>query len=90
MFTANDPDAVRRMYNSDEALRIRQATHDQYSEAKIDFAAWALGCVKWRGDECASALVPGLEYWKLQDLSVRSNSNNPSLALRVPLVSVDS
>jgi SAM-dependent methyltransferase len=51
MFTANDPDAVRQMYSTDEALRIRQATHDQYSEAKIDFAGWALGCVKWRGDE---------------------------------------
>lgn len=51
MFTANDPDAVRRMYTTDEALNIRQATHDQYSEAKIDFAGWALGNVKWRGDE---------------------------------------
>ncbi len=48
---ANDPQAVGRMYSTDEALRIRQETHNLYSQPKTDFAGWALDSVKWRGDE---------------------------------------
>ncbi|MEZ4671901.1 MAG: class I SAM-dependent methyltransferase [Anaerolineae bacterium] len=51
MFTGNDPDAVRRMYTTEEALRIRQMTHDQYSETRVSIADWALSNIQWRGDE---------------------------------------
>ncbi len=48
---ANDPQAVGRMYTTDEALRIRQETHELYSQPKLDFTEWAIGSVKWQGDE---------------------------------------
>ncbi len=48
---ANDPQAVGRMYLTDESLRIRQETHELYSEPKVDFTDWALDSVSWRGDE---------------------------------------
>lgn len=48
---ANDPQAVGRMYINDEALRIRQETHELYSEPKTDFTEWALNAVTWQGDE---------------------------------------
>ena len=48
---ANDPQAVGRMYLTDEALRIRQEIHELYSEPKLDFPEWAIGSVKWQGDE---------------------------------------
>jgi ubiquinone/menaquinone biosynthesis C-methylase UbiE len=51
MLNANDPKGVRQMYTTDEALRIRQETHDRYTVPAVDFPAWALNCVTWRGDE---------------------------------------
>ncbi len=48
---ANDPQAVGQMYLTDEALRIRQETHELYSDPKLDFTEWAIGSVKWQGDE---------------------------------------
>lgn len=48
---ANDPQAVGRMYETDEALRIRQETHERYSQPKLDLTEWAIGSVKWQGDE---------------------------------------
>lgn len=51
MITANHPDAVRRMYTTDEALRVRHDIHERYSVPPINFTEWALGCVAWRGDE---------------------------------------
>lgn len=48
---ANDPQAVSRMYETDELLRIRQETHELYSQPKLDFATWALRAVTLRGDE---------------------------------------
>lgn len=44
-------DIVRRHYATDENLRIRQETHERYTVPSVDFAAWALSCVAWRGDE---------------------------------------
>jgi hypothetical protein len=49
MFPANDPNAVRQMYLTEEALRVRQETHDRYSSPPTDFVGWALNCVEWRG-----------------------------------------
>lgn len=51
MFTPNDPDIIHNLFLNDEALRIRQDTHDRFSVPRIDFAAWALSCLQWRGDE---------------------------------------
>ncbi len=79
MFTANHPDAVRKMYTTDEALRVRQDIHERYSVPPINFIEWALDCVDWRGDERVldvgsgpgrwlSALqerAPQVDYWGL-------------------------
>ena len=51
MFPGHDPEALRREYSSDALLRLRQETHEQYSVPKVDFPAWALERVLWRGDE---------------------------------------
>jgi SAM-dependent methyltransferase len=48
---ANDPQAVEKMYLTEDALRIRQETHELYSEPKTDFIEWAIGSVTWQGDE---------------------------------------
>ncbi len=65
---ANDPQAVGRMYLTDEALRIRQETHELYSEPKLDFTDWALDSVSWRGDETVLDIGsgPGRYYHALQ------------------------
>ncbi len=63
MIPANDPEAVRLLYSTDESWRIRQTTHDQYSVPPIDFIAWALGCVRWRGDESVLDVGCGPGRW---------------------------
>lgn len=65
---ANDPQAVGRMYLTDEALRIRQETHELYSDPKLDFTEWALDSVSWRGDETVLDIGsgPGRYYHALQ------------------------
>lgn len=66
---ANDPQAVGRMYLTDESLRIRQETHELYSEPKLDFPRWALDSVSWRGDETVLDIGsgPGRYYSALQE-----------------------
>lgn len=63
MLTGNDPQAVRRMYTSDEAWQLRQSIHDRYSVPPNDFAAWALTCVDWRGDERVLDVGAGPGRW---------------------------
>jgi SAM-dependent methyltransferase len=63
MSTANNPNAVRQMYTSDEALRIRQETHERYSVPQVDFVEWALNCVQWRGDEVVLDVGSGPGRW---------------------------
>jgi SAM-dependent methyltransferase len=63
MFTDHNRDAVRRMYESDEALRIRQETHELYSSPSQDYLGWALGCVHWRGDERILDIGCGRGTW---------------------------
>jgi SAM-dependent methyltransferase len=46
---SNPNDAVREHYRTDEYLRVRQDTHDHYSVPRVDFAAWVLGFISWRG-----------------------------------------
>jgi SAM-dependent methyltransferase len=51
MFPGYDPDSLRQQYATDEALRIRQETHELYTVPKVDFPAWVVSLVDWRGDE---------------------------------------
>lgn len=69
MFTDQNRDAVRRMYETDEALRIRQETHERYSNPPQDFVGWALDCVQWRGDERVLDVGcgPGTWYSRLHE-----------------------
>lgn len=63
MFSANNPDAVRRMYTTDEALRVRQETHARYTVPPMNYINWALGCVHWRGDEKVLDIGSGPGDW---------------------------
>jgi SAM-dependent methyltransferase len=63
MITANHPDAVRKMYTTDEALRVRQDIHERYSVPPINFIEWALDCVDWRGDERVLDVGSGPGRW---------------------------
>jgi SAM-dependent methyltransferase len=63
MFTANNPDALRQMYANDESWRIRAETHDRYSVPAIDFPAWGMSCVNWRGDEVVLDVGCGPGKW---------------------------
>jgi SAM-dependent methyltransferase len=52
MYPATDPQTLRQQaYATDEKLRVRYATHEQYTVPKVDFAEWALQRLDWRGDE---------------------------------------
>ncbi len=69
MFSANNPEAVRRMYLTDDALRVRQETHDRFTVPPTNFVNWALSCIKWRGDEVILDVGagPGRWYENLQE-----------------------
>lgn len=50
----SDPNHISRMrkhYETDRNLRLRQEIHDKYTVPNRSFAEWALSCVPWRGDE---------------------------------------
>lgn len=55
---------TQKAYASDEALAVRQRTHDKYTVPKIDFAAWVLDRSLWRGDERVLdvGMGPGLYF----------------------------
>jgi SAM-dependent methyltransferase len=63
MLPANNPNAVSQMYASDEALLVRQEIHDRYSNPPVDFVAWAMNCVDWRGDEHILDIGSGPGRW---------------------------
>jgi SAM-dependent methyltransferase len=42
---------TKKAYATDEALVIRQRTHELYSVPKINFTEWVLDRIQWRGDE---------------------------------------
>lgn len=62
--------AVRRQYETDEHLRVRQEIHEQYSVPKIDFPRWVLGRIEWRGNERVLDVGTGtgLYFLRLQAL----------------------
>lgn len=52
MCPANDPNILRqKAYHTDKQLNIRYQVHQEYSFPKINFNAWALDRIAWRGDE---------------------------------------
>ncbi len=55
---------IRRAYASDDKLSVRQRTHELYTVPDIDFTAWVLNCIQWRGDEWVLDLGagPGLYF----------------------------
>ncbi len=63
MYSSNDPNGVRQMYATEDALRIRQETHDRYSLPALDLAEWALGCVTWQGSESILDVGCGPGRW---------------------------
>jgi SAM-dependent methyltransferase len=69
MFTANNPEAVGRMYMTDQALRVRMDTHDRYTVPPTNFVGWVLNCIQWRGDEIVLDVGsgPGRWYTELHD-----------------------
>ena len=42
---------MHKAYASDEALAVRQRTHDLYTNPKVNFQDWVLNRIVWRGDE---------------------------------------
>jgi SAM-dependent methyltransferase len=51
MFSSFDTEAIHGMYASQDAWRTRQDIHDRYTVPPQNMIDWALGCVRWRGDE---------------------------------------
>ncbi len=64
----HDPESIRKQYETDELLRIRQETHDLYTVPKINFVEWALKCIHWQGSERVLDVGcgPGTYYSALQ------------------------
>lgn len=91
MPASNQSDVVRRYYQTDEFLRIREETHHKYTVPQTDFPRWALETVDWQGDETIldmgtgigtyySRLVatnPNVTYYA-NDLSHQMLVNHPS------------
>ena len=51
---ASDPDSAdlaAQMYATEEPLAVRVHTHKLYTQPQMDFQAWVLNRVPWRGDE---------------------------------------
>ena len=48
---SDDADFVRSQYRTEDNLAVRIRTHERFSENKVDFTAWILDAIKWRGDE---------------------------------------
>ncbi len=40
-----------QMYSTDEALAVRRHTHKRYTQPQLDFIAWIVERISWRGDE---------------------------------------
>lgn len=40
-----------KSYRTQDNLNIRIQTHERYTEPKVDFTAWVLDKIEWRGDE---------------------------------------
>lgn len=91
MPTSNQSDVVRRYYETDANLKVRQDTHDKYTVPKTDFARWALETIDWKGTETILdigtgmgtyyarllAMVPDVSYYAI-DISHKMLKSHPS------------
>lgn len=91
MPSSNQSDVVRRYYETDENLKIRQDTHDKYTVPKTDFARWALETIQWKGTETILdigtgmgtyyarlvAMVPDVNYYAI-DISHKLLKSHPA------------
>lgn len=91
MPTSNQSDVVRRYYETDENLKIRQETHDKYTVPKTDFPRWALETIDWEGTETILdigtgvgiyysrllAIAPNITYYAI-DISQEMLKNHPA------------
>lgn len=59
----SDFESLRREYATDIQLRIRQEIHERYSVPKVDFPAWVLDRVQWRGDDSILDVGAGWGYY---------------------------
>lgn len=48
---SDDVKYVRQQYETDSNLAVRIRTHELYAVPRIDFPAWVLDHIDWRGDE---------------------------------------
>ena len=46
-----EPDYARQQYASQDGLQVRIETHRRYTRPRVDFVAWVMEQVTWRGDE---------------------------------------
>lgn len=51
MLPQKTPKALREQYRTTSSWRTRKETHEQYTYPQVDFAAWAMDLIDWRGDE---------------------------------------
>ncbi|HYO89059.1 MAG TPA: class I SAM-dependent methyltransferase [Candidatus Limnocylindrales bacterium] len=58
-----DRDALRQQYCTDELLRLRQDIHERFSVPRVDFPAWVLGRVQWRGNETVLDVGTGSGFY---------------------------
>jgi SAM-dependent methyltransferase len=63
MFDSFDAEAIRDMYASQDSWRTRKEIHDRYTVPPRDMILWALGCVRWRGDEVVLDVGCGPGRW---------------------------
>lgn len=94
MPTSNQSDVVRRYYETDANLKVRQDTHDKYTVPKTDFARWALETIDWKGTETILdigtgmgtyyarllAMVPDVSYYAI-DISHKMLKSHPSTSV---------
>lgn len=90
MPASNDPEIVRKQYQTDDTLRTRQEIHATYTVPKVDYIQWVLGNVHWQGGErvldvgCGSGIyyaalkdrVPDVQYIGV-DMSFGMLRNHP-------------
>ena len=73
MPASNQSDVVRRYYQTDEFLRIREETHDKYTVPKSDFARWVLDTIDWTGEESLLDLGTGIGTYYSRLIAMHPN-----------------
>ena len=58
-----DRDALRQQYCTNDLLRLRQEIHERFSVPAVNFPAWVLERVQWRGDETVLDVGTGSGFY---------------------------